>query len=206
MIKIKTLIIAVIILSQTVWAQNTKPYFGWDLSYESVLEKNKVDRREGIWKWLKFTYKKDYDPDYETPAKKWISEWKGEPIISSVVIDYPAFHAAEHTTMWFFRTKDKAYYWEYIDESSPQLKKIELKPEVYDKIYQQMSSWEQYKPLKPKETHPDDLPGFIGFLSSYEKDKSRQILLTRQDFMICETKDCDKRKLGRIFVALEPIL
>ena len=217
MLKTKILILAMIVLTQSVCAQNTKPsqsvsdqntksYFGWDLSYESVLEKNNVGRDQWIWKWLKFTYKKDYDPDYETHAKKWISEWKGEPIISSILIDFPAFHAGEHTTMWFFRTKNNAYYWEFIDDNLAILKKKELKLEVYDKIVEQMSAWEQYKPAKPEDIPDQVLPGYIGFLSVYDKNKSRQMLLTFQDFSGCETKECDKKQLGRFFTAIEPVL
>jgi hypothetical protein len=58
-LKTKTLLIAVIILIQTVCAQKPTPFFGWDLTYESVLEKNNVGRDEWIWKWLKYSYKLD---------------------------------------------------------------------------------------------------------------------------------------------------
>ena len=198
MIKISTLIIAAVFFTQSFCAQSAKPYFGWDLTYESVLEKNNVDRNEWIWKWLNFTYKDGFNGKFETPAKKWISEWKGEPIISSVLIDFPAFHATEHYTVWLFRTKNNAYHWEYIDEGNPHFDKKDLDLKDYDKIFEQISVWEQNKPQKPEETHPDDLPGYIGFLSSYEKGKSREMLLTREDFIICENKECDKKKSGRL--------
>lgn len=205
-LKLQTLIIVALVLTQSACAQETKPYFGWDLSYESVLEKNNVGRDEFIWKWLKRTPTNEYDPNYETPAKKWISEWKGDPIISSVLIDYPAFHAGEHTTMWFFRTKDKAYYWEFIDAGKPVSKKEELKPEVYDKIVKQISAWEQYKPLKAEELPEQVFPGYMGFLSIFDKNNSRQMLLTFQDFSGCEKRDCDKKQPGRLFMAVEPVL
>ena len=216
--KISTLIITIIILTQTVCSQNSEPYFGWDLTYESVLERNNVDRKEWIWKWLNFTYKDEFNSKFETPAKKWIAEWNGKPIISSILIDYPAFHAAEHTTMWFFRTIDKAYFWEFIDDSSSNLEKQDLDIKVYDKIYEQMSSWQQAVPPRAEDLPTDAPPGgvsfftgYIGFLGLYEKGKSCQMLLTMEDFVICNSKECctpecKTLKSGRLLVAIEPVI
>lgn len=205
MSRIHTLIFAVIILTQSIYAQNSKFYFGWDLTYTSVLEKSNVGRNEWIWKWLKTDYQ-GYNPNYQSPAKKWISEWQDEPIISSILIEFPAFHAAERTTVWLLRTKDQAYYWELVEDNKAKVEKQVLKLQVYDDIFKEMSGWQQNKPPKPEETHPESLPGYIGFISFYEKGKSRQMLLTLEDFVICETKSCDKRQLGRLFRALNPIL
>src|SRR5687767_8109489 len=58
----------------------------WDLTYTSVLEKNNVARGELIRKWL--------DDHPQSPARNWISEWRGEPIVSAILLEIPAPHAA----------------------------------------------------------------------------------------------------------------
>jgi hypothetical protein len=151
MLRIATLIITVAILFQpgctresnrsSEWVQASNTTFGWDLTYVSLLEKNNVDRSDWIWKWL--------NSEYQAPAQKWISEWQGEPIISSILIEYAAFsHAGEHTTMWLIRTKDRAYFWEEIENANFSKKKKELNPQVYDDLYKQVSSWQQAKPAE----------------------------------------------------------
>jgi hypothetical protein len=87
------------LIATIVSAQQSRPL--WDFTYESVLAKNKVAKSELISSWL---------GRYKSPAEKWFSEWQGKPIISSILIEYPAFHAGEHTTMWLVRTDDEAFY------------------------------------------------------------------------------------------------
>jgi len=203
----RILIFAVIILSQSIYAQGQKEYFGWDLTYESILEKNNVDRKEWIWKWLKTDYV-GLNPNYQSPAKKWISEWQGDrPIVSSILIEFPAFHAAERTTLWFFRTKDEAFYWVYVEDNNALLRKLGIDLPAYDELFEQMSSWKQNKPLEDKKEDRDSIPGFIGFLNLFEKDKTGQMLLTKEDFMIYDSKKRKRiRNSGRVLKALQPVL
>ncbi len=107
--------------------------------------------------------------------------------------------------MWLFRTKDHAYYWESIEDMNSARKK-ELKTEIYDKLSNTLLSWQQAKPLNPKNNPPQSIPGYLGFLSTYDKNKSRQILLSQEDFIICKTIKCQDMKSGRLMVALSPVL
>ena len=196
MIKITSLIVALVLLCLSAFAQESNQSLGWDLTYSSILKTNNIGSNEWIRKWLA--------SGYQSPAKKWISEWQGEPIVSSILIEYPAFHAGEHTTMWLFRTKDNAYFWQDIEKVKFSDLKRELKPQAYDDLLSRISSWQQVKPVKSK--IPESIPGYIGFLNLYDKDKSRQILLTQEDFIICATKECNAPKLGRLMLALKPII
>ena len=198
MIRITNLIIALFLFCLTIIAQDLNRPLGWDLTYSSVLKANKIGSKTFIRKWLA--------SEYQAPPKKWISEWQGEPIISSILIEYAAFsHAGEHTTMWLFRTKCHAYYWLDIEDIkfSDDLKN-DLELELYDKLLTQVSFWKQVKPAKPKS--PQSIPGYLGFLSLYDKDNSRQMLLSEEDFLICKTKKCKGVKAGRLMLALQPIL
>jgi hypothetical protein len=119
MVKITNLIIALVLLCLPIFAQESNRPFGWDLTYSSILKTNKIGSKSWIRKWLA--------KDYQAPAKKWIFEWQGEPIVSSILIEYASFaHAGEHTTMWLFRTKNSAYYWIDIEDTkfSDELKRI----------------------------------------------------------------------------------
>lgn len=178
------------------FSQDNDKQFGWDLTYSSVLNTNRISSKAFIRKWLA--------RDYQSPSKKWIAEWQGEPIISSILIEYASFaHAGEYSTLWLFRTKNHAYYWEEIEDTKFTIKK-DLKLDVYDNLLKAVSYWKQAKPNQPK--HPQSIPGYLGFLNLYDKDKSRQMLLSEEDFLICKTQKCSGVKAGRLMLALEPVL
>ncbi len=172
----------------------------WDLTYKSVLERNNVAKTEWIWPWL---------AGYKTPAEKWVTGWQGKPIVSSVMLEHPNFHAAEHTTIWLIRTQDEAFYWEFVEGSKNIGYEEPISTQLYDAFYKDASSWQQLPP-KPASELPDQaLPGYMGFLSLYGADGSRQMLLTMDDFMICLDKSCTPGKSlkpGRLMAALSPIV
>lgn len=194
--KLTNLIIATVLFCPLIFAQESNRPFGWDLTYSTILKANKIGPKALIRKWLA--------SGYQSPAKNWISEWQGEPILSSILIEHPAFHAGEHTTMWLFRTKDHAYYWQDIENLKFSDIKKDLKPEAYDKLLTTVSSWKQAKPSKS--TVPQSIPGYLGVLSLYNNGKSRQMLLTDEDFTTCKTKKCKSMKAGRLMRALSPVI
>lgn len=199
MLKISTILIAVVLVSLSIYAQQKDSFFGWDLTYKSVLERNNVPQGEWIWKWVRRS---------ESPAEKWISNWQGKRIVSSILVEFPAFHAAERTTMWFVRTSDEAYYWEVVEGRETEQNEESLKPQVFDAFFREVSSWQQLEPKPAKDIPKDVLPGYFGFLSFYDKDGSKQMLLTMEDFIICLDKSCmpGKLKSGRFMAALKPII
>ncbi len=173
---------------------------GWDLSYSSVLDANVVGPNEWIRKWL--------GPNYQSPAKAWISAWSHEPIESSILLEFPA-HAGERIRMWVARTKTSAYYHRraegnplYKDNKPPHEASESLDVQACDQFFSEVSSWKQEKPLSIEETPNGATPGYNGVMSFYNGADSRQILLTAEDFGICETKTCDKLKGGRLLEAL----
>ena len=193
---IAKIITAVILLNVAICAQQPS----WDLSYESVLERNNVAKTEWIWPWLK---------RYKSPAADWIAGWDGKSIVSSILIEFPAFHAAEHTTIWLIRTGDEAFYWDEVEGRKSRRNEEPITPQIYDDIYKQATAWQQLPPKSANELPKDALPGYIGFLSHHGPDGSRQVLLTLDDFLICLDKSCmpgKGLKSGRLMAALEPIL
>ena len=195
--RITNLVIVVAIISHPIYAQKLNHSLGWDLTYLSVLERNNIGRSEWIWQWL--------DSNYQSPVKNLISEWRGEPIVSSILIEHPAFHAGEHITMWFVRTKDHAYFWKFVEGKPPYHVKEALNPQLYEKLLAVVSAWQQAKPLKVEDTPVGGVPGYMGLLSFYNRGKSSQVLLNLEDFWICDTKKCEGGKGGRLTQALEII-
>lgn len=179
-----------------VFAQQAASFKDWDFSYESVLERNNVARTEWVWLWL---------GQYRSPAEKWAATWEGKPIISSILVEYPAFHAGEHETMWLIRTSDEAFYWESI-EGRDAVDEEPITTDVYDAIYKQVSSWEQLTPKPKSELQTGTIPGYFGFLSYNSPNASKQMLLTMEDFVICLKEPClpGQLKVGRVMAALEP--
>ncbi|NOT46658.1 MAG: hypothetical protein HOP17_02765 [Acidobacteria bacterium] len=188
------------LLAPSIYAQQKNVAIGWDLTYKSVLERNNVAKTEWIWPWL---------AQYKTPAEKWLAGWKGEPIVSSMLIEHPAFHAAEHTTMWLIRTEDEAFYWESVAGSKNIGYEEPIAPTVYDAFYKEASAWQQFRPKRASALKTGALTGYMGFLSVYGPDGSRQMLLTMDDFSVCLDKSCTPGKSvkpGRLIAALVPIL
>jgi hypothetical protein len=179
---------------------------GWDLTYSSVLKRNNIGRDEWLWGWL--------GRDYQSPVKSLVEGWHGEPIVFSILIEYPVFHAGEHIVQWFVRTRNRAYYWGYLDGKARGHVKESIKPEVFDRMFEQMFSWQQAGPQKPEDTPHGGVPGYLGFLSLYRGGDSRQLLLSQEDFFICEKKRCvgvDGENLsgvreGRVSLALKAMM
>ena len=189
------LIIVILVLTPSVFGQkSTTPSLGWDLTYISVLSANRVAPDEWVRKWL--------GPNFQSPARQLISKWRDGPIESSVLLEHPAFHAGEHVTIWLVRTKHHAYYIELVEANPRHKLKESLSLHLYDKLFGMMSSWQQAQPLMPEDTPENGIPGYMGFLSFYNRGDSRQMLLTGEDFVICKTKKCDEAKLGRVYQAL----
>jgi hypothetical protein len=194
--RIITALLTTTLLSVVITAQRAE----WDLSYDSLLVRNNVAKNEWIWTWLGRT---------KSPAPDWVANWKGKPIVSSILIEYPAFHAAERTTTWLIRTEDQAFYWEEVEGTKWGRKEEPISLEIYDDIYRQVASSQQLVPKSANELPAEALPGFIGFLSRSGADGSRQMLLTIEDFVVCLDTACVPGrglKSGRVMAALEPIL
>lgn len=188
------LLIILAMLSQPPYGQkahNTRP-LGWDLTYTSVLDRNNIGRDEWIRKWL--------GPKYKSSVKALIDGWKGDPILSSILIEAPAPHAGERNTIWLVRTKDNAYHWGFVEGKPPYKVKEPMKPKLYDDVFAALSAWQQGKPLKPEDTPIGGVPGYMGFLSLYAHGSSSQMLLNQEDFWICDTKECESGKVGRLQV------
>lgn len=178
-----------------------------DLTYKTILEQNKLDKIEWIQKWFT-TYSK-------SPAPSWISTWKGDPIVTSVLIEHPNFHAAERTTLLLVRTKSRAFYWESVQsdyysaaEVEKRTQRKEIKAGKYDKFFETVAPWKQADVLKPRQPVDGVSPEFWGILTVFTNSTCRQIILGLDDFIGCPSQDCKPgpERLGRVMKALSPIL
>ena len=114
--------------------------------------------------------------------------------------------------MWLVCTNNRAFYYEraegnplYPDGKPAREAKEPLDLKACEKFFDTVSAWQQLDPVKPEDTPRGGIPGYDGVLSVYSSGKSRQILLTIEDFAKCDTKDCRTWKTGRLAEAL-PII
>ena len=192
-------LIALALLVLPACAQVRSLPFGWDLNYESLLKKNNVAENELIRVWLKKT---------KSPAETWLAELRDRSVTSAVLIEYPAFHAAERTTMLLFKTANEAFYWEFVEGSRGGRNEEPVRPEVYDGVVKDVGGWKQLPPKRADELPDQAWPGYMGFLSRFDGNTSSQMLLTVEDFLNCPDRKCEpgKNMAGRVFKALQPIL
>ena len=111
--------------------------------------------------------------------------------------------------MWFVRTKDGAYYYEraegnplFKDGKPPREAREALDAQAYDKFFSIAARWQQSVAVAPENTPVGAIPGFDGFFSLYDRGTSRQMLLTLEDFAVCDDKKCEHGKPGRFAQAL----
>lgn len=177
----------------------------WDFSYKSILEQNKVADDAVVRRWW---------AGVKSPAEKWVKNWSGKPIKSAILIEYPAFHAAERQSLLFVRTGDEAHYWESTEAlhsmtGNPE-DRIEdvVGPDLYDALYDEAFKWQQLQPKRAEDLPEQVFPGYMGFISIYGPRGSKQMLLTFDDFFLCPQKVCEpgKGKLGRLMAALGPVI
>ena len=198
MVKFKFLF-AIALISLSVSGQDRVSSFGWDLTYESLLKKNNVADSELISAWLRMS---------KSPAEAWLAELKTKSATSAILIEYPAFHAAERTTMLLFRTETGAFYWEFVEGGRWGRNEEPVKLQHFDAILNEVSTWKQLPPKRADELPDQVFPGYMGFVSYFDSKGSGQMLLTMDDFFICPVRNCapGKSKAGRLMAALEPIL
>ena len=154
-------------------AESNQP-LGWDLTYASVVAKTRLCPGSPLCEqWLEPT------PKRISPIYKHISEWQGDPIISSIEFEFPDGHASM-VAWWLIRTKNQAYIWSFhpwnTDYSGD---KLVIPTDDYDPVFEKLSCWLQIEPEEQK----FGSNGYLGFLSMYKAGKSRQMLLTYADFI-----------------------
>ncbi|MCC7307769.1 MAG: hypothetical protein IT173_09390 [Acidobacteria bacterium] len=198
MAKFKLLLI-IVLLNLSVCGQDRGASFGWDLSYGSLLDRGHAADHEWIRTWLKKS---------KSPAEAWLGELKGKRPASVILIEYPAFHAAERTTVLLFRTESEASYWEFVEGGKQGRNEEPVKLQHYDAIFNEVSTWKQLPPKRVDEVPDQAFPGYMGFVSYFDSKGAKQLLLTIDDFFICPERECEpgKLKAGRLMAALEPIL
>jgi len=170
---------------------------GWDLTYMPLLQNSGVCPGE---LYCEYAAEKK-----QPPVNKHFSEWQGEPIVSSMLIELPDGHASIDA-LWLIRTKDKAYWWYFHPDRKDRVGKQSLPTEEYDRAFETMKCWQQHNPSSKTFL---DSSGYVGFLSLYEEGKSRQMLLAASDFMDPWSKELseiqDEARWGRLWKTLKPI-
>jgi hypothetical protein len=114
--------------------------------------------------------------------------------------------------MWLVRTKDEAYYYEraegnplFKDDKPPRESHETLETQSYDGFFAVASRWQQGDAVKPEKTPAGGIPGYDGVFSLYDRGNSRQMLLTLEDFALCDDKRCEHWRPGRLPEALKLI-
>jgi hypothetical protein len=159
---------------------------GWDLSYESLLTANGIGPDTLLWEWAHL--------ESRAGIKKVITEWKDEPIVSSVLFELQGPEGDQHA-YWFARTMDSAFYWEFKNGELDHFVKESIPTQNYDEAFKAMSSWQQ----APSSGEGGLTGSYYGFLNLHDRGKSRQMLLTIDDL-----GNVDKK--GRLVPVFEKLL
>jgi hypothetical protein len=171
---------------------------GWDLTYTSLLHNSGVCPGD--------LYCDIASTKPQPPVHQHFAEWKGDPIVSSILIELPDGHAAMFA-MWFIRTKDQAYVRTFHPEQpTPDMQT--LPTEEYDRAFEAMTCWQQDRPRSAKFSDTPKGDGYIGFLNLFKEGRSRQMLLSYRDFFVTPaTADnhMDQSNWGRFWKILQPI-
>lgn len=177
--------------------QEKKRPFGWDLSYKELMDKNGIDKNAYLRTWLK-RHSLTYTPDV-------LASWKGDTVVSSILVEAPVFHAGEHSVQWFIRTRDKAYSWTFIEEKVFRNSKNEIDVKKFDEAMAALSAWQQSPPSVCGKDNKGCPAGYIGFLNIYHDGKPNQMLLSVEDLLIKDSTQEYGVREGRLSQVLNRI-
>lgn len=174
-------------------AQEDVNHRPWDLSYESLLEINGVkwDHSQGTL----FTWLKDRDQEHNMITGFIQGEMRKQPI-AAFLIDHPTFPSGGRTTI--FGIKNGAgciYYWRSTDQDMNNFKRKSMSTEMFDQIFNRLRFLKQ----RGYESMGGPEKAYAGFLSTYQKGYSRQLLLHIHDFLEFDVENQEILREGRIF-------
>jgi hypothetical protein len=163
----------------------------WDLTYQSVLSRNNLD--SSAVHWLR------RGEPYESPIASLLRDWKGPPISSSVLLEFPIGHGTHHGALLLIKFGETARY--HLTFSTGNVPDIDEELDVvrFDEILQTVASWKQNDLRTPSSLNAITADCW-GFLSIYDGRISRQLALARDDFILSDEKP------GRILHILEPFV
>ena len=156
----------------------------WDLTYHSMLDKNSAEDK-WLWEWLGHYTTGERNPeDYCSPISKMLMEWNKGHIVSSFLIEGPAFHAGEHHSLWAVETKDTILLYSIIEDSFDTVCE-KLTREKYYMLLSTLVDWEQGPVQLHKEFYwsTGSYPGYFAFVSVYAQGRTRQIKIPYDEYM-----------------------
>lgn len=156
----------------------------WDLSYKSILNKNN-EYDKWLWNWLGHYTEGRKNPDeYTSPISDALGSWKSGKIISSFLIEGPAFHAGEHHTLWAVETQSKIHLFSFIEDKYDPISN-KLTKTQYKYLLQKLNHWPERQPSIHKEFDWEIgcYPGYFAFVSVYSQGLSRQYKVTYNDYL-----------------------
>ena len=182
-----------IFIGASAYAQTAPTQKVWDLSYESVLNHNDIkwDHSQGTL----FTWLKHRDQEHQVISEFIQRELNKEPE-AAFLIDHPTFPSAGRTTILGIRNQDGCFYfWRSTDEKMREFKKSPMTPEMFTKIFNRLHTLKQ----RGYESMGGPEKAYAGFLSTYLKGNSKQLLLHIHDFLEFDVQNQEILRAGRIF-------
>ena len=167
----------------------------WDFSYRKLLKTNKVSKDAWLAEWVR-----SHKPP---PINNFVKHWSYSPITAALLVDIPAPHAAGRLAYWFVRTEEAAYVWSFLDGyPEKECLAVSFSTKAYDELFATAMAWSQGDPVSSAEAESQGIPpGYYGFLSFFDGQESRQMLLTTNDFYL--SKPLGE---GRVLQAIQPTL
>lgn len=165
--------------------------FGWDLTYKTVFERNKLAsdaRIRGVMR-----------RSNSVAISEILEGLKDETVMSAVLIERPSLDSVGITSLLFLRTKKAAYFWEMNREKTRVYTKTPFRPKLFDKMFKELNRFEQGTPVSGKE-NGSNWEGYWATLNTYTKGSLRQTLLTVEDLYEYEN---DRPKPGRVAATVD---
>ena len=185
------LILFTFILGPDLLAQPTTQ--GWDLSYQSVLNFNKVkwNHSQGtIYTWLK-----DREQEHNTIVNYINKELANDPS-EAFLIDHPTFPSGGRTTVLGVKYETGCFYfWRSTDENMREFKRQPMSKELFNQIFSRLHTLKQ----RGFENMGRPEKAYAGFLSTMKSGQAKQLLLHINDFLEFDVENKQILRAGRIF-------
>jgi hypothetical protein len=137
----------------------------WDLSYESAIKQYALADNEFMYRWPKSLAVR--------PIHEKLSQYQGEEIIASVLIEKPDGHAGDPSAIWFIQTKfDAKFCFFYKKQMNEACNAIDV--ERFQVFVREVLAFPRLKPINNQLIDQNTQLNYFGFISIYENGRSTQ--------------------------------
>ncbi len=165
---------------------------GWDLTYRDVFSAANVPQNDTVAKFFEDSTVTRTGPLSKMFPAKFLTELQSPDIQAAIMIDYQAFYYFGHrVSSLYLKTSDETVAHSYASKGGYDRTIVQTETKMV-RLLDGLWEWQQSQPnLQNSFAAPEGYvySGYIGAISLYRDDESRQVLLTSNDILEVDSEN-----------------